>query len=165
MFKTLEYLKFLFSATNQHGVHSPFVYDYVTKCLYTKSPYRQTKSMAVFLKSLAYFEVRAIGLSPSKESARGIIQREFPEIQINVERNDAAYLDISDFESGLSFESLNIHNHSIGFVDSIYRNRQYKNVWEELKKSPHITVTVDLFHCGIVFFRKEQAKEHFRIRI
>ncbi len=165
MFKTLEYLKFLSSSTNQHGVHSPFVYNYVTKCLYARSPHKSTKTMAVLLKSMAYFKVRTIELSPSKESARDIIQREFPEIQINMERNDAAYLDISDFESGLSFESLNIHNHSIGFVDSIYRNRQHKNVWDEVKKSPHITVTVDLFHCGIVFFRKEQAKEHFKIRI
>ena len=36
---------------------------------------------------------------------------------------------------------------------------------ELIKKHPKVTVTVDLFYFGIVFFRKEQAKEHFKIRV
>ncbi|MEN8126127.1 MAG: class I SAM-dependent methyltransferase, partial [Bacteroidota bacterium] len=31
------YLKFLLSSTNQHGIHSPFVYDLTTKCFYVSS--------------------------------------------------------------------------------------------------------------------------------
>ena len=33
----LEYLKFFLKSSNQHGVHSPFVYDFTTKCLYKKT--------------------------------------------------------------------------------------------------------------------------------
>lgn len=164
MFKILEYLKFLFSSTNQHGVHSPFVYGYVTKCLYARFPYKNTKTMTVLLKSMAYFKVRTIGLSPSKESAKGLIQHEFPEIQINAERNDAVYLDINDLGTVYPLESLPVHNHSVGIVDGIHQNKKHENAWEELKKSPQTRVTLDLFHCGVIFFRKEQAKEHFRIR-
>lgn len=29
-----EYLKFLFKSTNQHGIHSPFAYDFVSQALY-----------------------------------------------------------------------------------------------------------------------------------
>jgi hypothetical protein len=36
--------------------------------------------------------------------------------------------------------------------------------WEEIKKHPKVTVTVDLFFFGLVFFRKEQAKEGFILR-
>jgi len=31
------YLKFLLKSTNQHGVHSPFVYNLVTRCFYAKT--------------------------------------------------------------------------------------------------------------------------------
>ena len=30
------YLKFLWNSKNEHGVHSPFVFDLVTKCFYDK---------------------------------------------------------------------------------------------------------------------------------
>jgi len=38
-------------------------------------------------------------------------------------------------------------------------------VWEYIKAHPKVRVTVDVFECGIVFFRKEQEKEHFKIRV
>ncbi|MEZ7917698.1 MAG: class I SAM-dependent methyltransferase, partial [Patiriisocius sp.] len=28
------YIKFLLKSTNEHGVHSPFVYSLLTKCIY-----------------------------------------------------------------------------------------------------------------------------------
>ena len=37
--------------------------------------------------------------------------------------------------------------------------------WHIIKQHPKVTVTIDIFHLGIVFFRKEQAKEHFTIRL
>ena len=33
------YLKFLLRSTNQHGVHSPFMYDLITRCFYDKTVY------------------------------------------------------------------------------------------------------------------------------
>jgi len=37
--------------------------------------------------------------------------------------------------------------------------------WEEIKKHPKVSVSIDTYFWGIVFFRKEQKKEHFTIRI
>ena len=46
------YIKFLFGSTNQHGVHSPFVYDLVTKCFYDKSHYPEYDKIHAYRKSL-----------------------------------------------------------------------------------------------------------------
>lgn len=37
--------------------------------------------------------------------------------------------------------------------------------WTIIKDHPKVTVTVDTFNWGLVFFRKEQLKEHFKIRV
>jgi len=37
IYKIVSYLKFLRRSSNQHGVHSPFVYNLVTECLYNSS--------------------------------------------------------------------------------------------------------------------------------
>ena len=37
--------------------------------------------------------------------------------------------------------------------------------WEVIKKHPKVTVTIDTFQLGLVFFRCEQPKEHFVIRV
>ena len=36
-FKVKSFILFLFKSTNQHGVHSPFIYNLVTKCFYKKT--------------------------------------------------------------------------------------------------------------------------------
>lgn len=38
-FQLKSYLNFLLKSQNQHGLHSPFVYDLVTKCFYDKKQY------------------------------------------------------------------------------------------------------------------------------
>lgn len=39
IFKILSYLRFLKGSKNQHGIHSPFVYSFITLCLYDKKKY------------------------------------------------------------------------------------------------------------------------------
>jgi hypothetical protein len=37
--------------------------------------------------------------------------------------------------------------------------------WEQIKADPQVKVSIDLFFVGLVFFRKEQVKENFKLRI
>lgn len=46
------YLKFLYNSKNQHGVHSPFVFDLVTKCFYDKTKYHDYQSLSEYRKFL-----------------------------------------------------------------------------------------------------------------
>lgn len=49
--------------------------------------------------------------------------------------------------------------------DDIHWSREMEEAWEVIKQHPSVTLTIDLFFIGLVFFRKEQLeKEHFVIR-
>ncbi|MEY4926001.1 MAG: hypothetical protein RI894_437, partial [Bacteroidota bacterium] len=51
---------------------------------------------------------------------------------------------------------------SIFVFDDIYWSEEMQRAWREIKQHPRVTLTIDVFEMGIVFFRKEQkAKEHF----
>ena len=57
-----------------------------------------------------------------------------------------------------------INNETIFIFDDIYWSKEMTEAWEEIKNHEAVTVTVDLFFIGIVFFRKEQKKQHFVIK-
>jgi len=56
------------------------------------------------------------------------------------------------------------HENSVFIMDDIYWSEEMKEAWEEIKNDNRVTVTIDLFFMGIVFFRKEQVKQHFMIK-
>jgi len=56
-----------------------------------------------------------------------------------------------------------ISNESIWIFDDIHWSKDMEEAWEMIKNHSKVTVTIDTFQWGIVFFRKEQVKEHFII--
>ncbi|WP_370514463.1 O-methyltransferase [Formosa sp. L2A11] len=58
-----------------------------------------------------------------------------------------------------------IHNNTVFIFDDIYWSKGMTEAWEIIKQHPKVKVTVDTFQYGFVFFRKEQVKEHFTIRL
>ncbi len=56
-----------------------------------------------------------------------------------------------------------LSENSIMIFDDIYWSKGMKEAWNEIKTHPEVTVTIDLFWIGLVFVRKGQAKEDFRI--
>lgn len=54
---------------------------------------------------------------------------------------------------------------SVFIFDDIHWSEEMEQAWEQIKKHPSVTVSIDLFYFGLVFFRKEnKEKEHFIIR-
>ena len=58
-----------------------------------------------------------------------------------------------------------ITNDSVWIFDDIHWSLDMEKAWEIIQNHPKVTVTIDTFQWGIVFFRKEQEKEHFVIRV
>jgi predicted O-methyltransferase YrrM len=58
-----------------------------------------------------------------------------------------------------------LHNQSLIVFDDIYWSKGMTQAWKEIKADPIVTVSIDLFFIGLVFFRKEQVKENFKLRI
>jgi predicted O-methyltransferase YrrM len=235
-----KYLHFLLDARNQHGVHSPFVYQLITKCFYKKMPKNlwenflnekqyivdknkklpaskiakasglSNKKAKILIKTVHYFKpknILGIGTSLSlitsaiktgtenaaittlegcTETSK-IVEGLFEEIKFNgIEvinsdfsktfskctqnkqfdcvffgGNQTKQASLNYFEECLK----TIHNDSFFVFDGIYWTAEMQEAWSIIKKHPKVTVTIDLFYFGIIFFRKEQAKEHFKIKV
>lgn len=87
--------------------------------------------------------------------------------------NDATNLDFVYIDGNHTKEAtLNYFNwclpklneNSVLIFDDIYWSEGMKEAWEEIKNHPQVTVTIDLFWIGLVYFRKGQAKEHFKLK-
>lgn len=56
------------------------------------------------------------------------------------------------------------HNDTVFIFDDIHWSEGMEQAWAAIKAHPDVTVTIDLFHFGIVFLRKEQQREDFVLR-
>ncbi|WP_317174946.1 hypothetical protein [Hymenobacter qilianensis] len=53
---------------------------------------------------------------------------------------------------------------SVFVLDDIHWSAEMEKAWEAIKAHPEVMLTVDLFFMGLVFFRKNQPKQHFSLR-
>ncbi|MBQ4822823.1 hypothetical protein [Aquimarina sp. MMG016] len=189
LFRIKSYLKFLARSTNQHGVHSPFVYDLVTKCFYDKnkrpsytalkSIFKKHKSELPFsLKTVkllnrlfSYFDYKKVYLSNINPDITSQILLEGNPIIISksIEHEDVydvLYLDLN-LQDKKDIETLfsKTHNDSLIIFNHIHETNNNEATWNLIKNNPLVKVTIDTFVLGFVFFRKEQVKEHFIIRL
>ncbi|MEW5676145.1 class I SAM-dependent methyltransferase [Flavobacterium enshiense] len=93
----------------------------------------------------------------------------FKNCQLNTEHCQLIYFDGNHSkEATLTyFEMLlpTITNDTVWIFDDIHWSEGMDEAWEIIKNHPKVTVTIDTFQWGLVFFRYEQEKEHFVVRI
>jgi predicted O-methyltransferase YrrM len=58
-----------------------------------------------------------------------------------------------------------VHENTMLVFDDIYWSAGMKEAWEQIKAHPQVTVAIDLFWIGLVFFKPGQVKEDFLIKI
>ena len=56
-----------------------------------------------------------------------------------------------------------LQNESVLIFDDIYWSPEMKKAWEIIKEDAKVTLSIDLFRMGLVFFKKEiKIKQHIR---
>lgn len=56
------------------------------------------------------------------------------------------------------------HNDSVFIFDDIHWSDEMNDAWYEIKQHKDVTVSIDLFHFGLVFFNKSLSKQHFILK-
>lgn len=256
------YIKFLFHSKNEHGVHSPFVFDLVTKCFYDNTKYPEYETLKSYRKSLLenkntievtdfgagsrvfksntreiakiaqtagitlknaellfrivrYFQPKnvleigtSLGLATSalslgNDKAKIITLEGCP----NTQKQAQVQLQSRSFGTNSNFQNIEfintefssyfktlhpspithhliyfdgnhskkatldyfeallptVSNDSVWIFDDIHWSADMEEAWEIIKNHPKVSVTIDTFQWGIVFFRIEQEKEYFII--
>jgi predicted O-methyltransferase YrrM len=82
---------------------------------------------------------------------------------------DLVYIDGNHtYEATITYFNLLLektNENSILIFDDIYWTADMTSAWKEIKEHPKVTLTIDLYKMGLVFFRKEnKQKEHFCLR-
>ncbi len=53
---------------------------------------------------------------------------------------------------------------TIFVFDDIYWSTEMKKAWDEISARPEVTISIDLYDLGIIFFRNNQEKQHFVLK-
>lgn len=260
LFQIKSYLKFLWNSKNEHAVHSPFIFNLLTKCFYDKEfkaeyeilkGYRNsllqnkkaievtdfgagskvfksnTRAINAIAKNAGITRKRAellfritnylqpsnileigtsLGLATSALSLGNTnasittlegcpntlnqCQLQLQKFNINnvicincefsnylnkqkTKNNRQQTFDLIYFDGNHSksatleyFELLlpTITNETVWIFDDIHWSAEMNEAWEIIQNHPKVTVSIDTFQWGLVFFRYEQPKQHFIIR-
>jgi len=257
LYQIISYFKFLIKSGNQHGIHSPFVYDLTSDCFYDTShkkwhqqfnEYRASLlnnkntilaqdfgagsktlqnnkrqiskiaknagisikrarllgRLANYFNALNILEIgTSLGIATASlslaNSKSQITTLEGCENTANIARNSFNEFDLTNINImvGNFSETLplvlknktydliffdgnhqkgptidyfeqclkHIHNDSVFIFDDIYWSKGMQEAWQHIKQHPEVTISIDTYYWGIVFFRKEQKKQHFTIRV
>ncbi len=101
-------------------------------------------------------------------SLQGAFNDTLPEALASTDQLDLVFIDghhaeeptLRYFEQCLA----KAHNHSVFIFDDIHWSPGMEQAWHAVMAHPRVSVTIDLFKFGLAFLRKEQQREHFRLR-
>lgn len=183
-------LSFLWKSANAHGVHSPFVFNIVQNGLYAK-PFRLSKGeykavpqgfsftkTDILYRLIRHFKAKKLLALGNNATAVTDTLRQLGE---NSKLQLWFFSTLAPIQGGIeigvisdssktgvleAFEEIirNSNNNTMCVIDNIHMSQQMEWAWEALKKDPRITVTIDTYHLGLVFLRRESVKLHFTIR-
>ena len=166
-----KYFNYYFNASNGkgHGVHSPFVFNFISSILNNKELKQEAnysnKYRALVTRMVAYYmPVSVMELEATPSSKVKVLE----EIA-NADSIGLLYIkhiaNAEDLTNYFNTTLKKINNQSILIFEGIHDSKEMEASWETIKMHKEVKLTIDLYKLGIVFFRQEQLeKENFTIR-
>jgi predicted O-methyltransferase YrrM len=119
------------------------------------------------ISALAEKNFHALNLQNIK-LINGNFDNELPEVLKDLTQIDLLFVDgnhqreptIKYFEQCLT----KAVNETVFVFDDIHWSEGMEEAWNYIRNHPSVTLSVDIFFMGIVFFKKELTKQHFIIR-
>ncbi|MGB5387710.1 MAG: hypothetical protein WBN20_13080 [Eudoraea sp.] len=118
------------------------------------------------MKCINYFKPKSVGFEYGNELLKKKVKDEFPSLSFK-EPFEIKYYGALVTESQI----LAMANYAkqqpkgIIYIGDIRKNTYTIELWDKLILSDFVTVSVDMYFGGLLFFHKTQAREHFKIRI
>lgn len=102
-------------------------------------------------------------------SLTGNFDDELPKLLSSLDRIDLVYFDGNHaYEPTLNYFNMALEKKHAGTIlifDDIYWSHGMEKAWHKIHTHPEVTLSMDFFQFGIVFFRTEQKnKEHFVLK-
>jgi predicted O-methyltransferase YrrM len=98
----------------------------------------------------------------------GNFDSQLPALLMRVEKLDMAYVDGNHtYEATVRYFDLLLlrkHKDTVLIFDDIYWSEGMTKAWNEIKVHPDVTMSIDTFYFGMIFF-KEEVKERVGLRI
>jgi predicted O-methyltransferase YrrM len=98
----------------------------------------------------------------------GNFQEMIPSLLGKVDKLDLVYLDGDHRREAVhqnySLIKSKLHSDSILIIDDIRWSEGMRKAWRELQELDEVSVSIDLFRMGILFFRRGIAKQHFILK-
>ncbi|MBL0102926.1 MAG: class I SAM-dependent methyltransferase [Bacteroidetes bacterium] len=102
------------------------------------------------------------------ESAVGDFSSELPRYLSSVSKIGLAFID-GNHRYGATMDYFKAclekqDDDSILIFDDINWSKEMARAWKEISSNEKVTVSIDLFRMGIVFFRQGVPKQHFKLK-
>lgn len=99
----------------------------------------------------------------------GNIGETLPEVLRQIGHIDFILLDANHtYEGTRSYFNLilpYLHEQSVVAIGDIHWSREMEKAWEEIIQFTDVSLSLDFFECGILFFRKGLSKNHYTLTI
>jgi hypothetical protein len=118
------------------------------------------------MKSISYLGLQSILLRTDTQNLKKQLSSAYPALRYE---STTADLIVVGRDQLLAINATWLNDHcrdkSMILLEDIHQNRISSAIWQTLCEKAWVSVSIDFYFGGILFLRKEQEKQHFRIRI
>ncbi len=147
--------------------------SYIASAIKENYPFNETNFTTIEgihdVRNVALKQFEELELSKYVNAVEGDFNEKLDEVLSNYKNLDVFFVDGNHtYEATMEYFNKALpkaHNDSIFIFDDIYWSPGMTKAWEEIKQNNNVYQTVDLFFIGLVFFRAEQNRQHFKLRV